>query len=154
MSLKGASRMRSVHVMLVYTGGCNGCEIEVLDAVFSPYYDIEQYRVMLTCNPREADVLLVTGPVTKRTEAQRRAIYERIPKPKAVVAVGACAIVGGVYLNVFGELGPSDQIRGPLGNIMPVDENAKGCAPSPEEIIRAVASVIPMIAGEGDGRKD
>lgn len=143
--LRKASRKRSIHVMMVYTGGCNGCEIEVANALFSPYYDLEQYRVAMTFNPREADILLVTGPVTKRNEEQLKAIYEKIPEPKAVVAVGACSIVGGIYINVYGELGPSDQIKGPLGNIMPVDAAARGCAPQPQEIIRAVASVIPKV---------
>jgi len=147
--LKRLSRKRSVHVMLAYTGGCNGCEIEVLNALFSPYYDLEQYNIMLTFNPREADILLVTGPVTKRNEAQLKAIYEKIPEPKAVVAVGACPIVGGIYINVYGELGPSDQIKGPLGNIIPVDAAARGCAPTPEEIIKAVSSAIPKVAEGG-----
>ncbi|MFH1055459.1 MAG: hypothetical protein V1744_05125 [Candidatus Altiarchaeota archaeon] len=142
---KKLSRKRSVHIMLAYTGGCNGCEIEVLNALFSPYYDLEQYKVMLTFNPREADILLVTGPVTKRTESQLKEIYEKIPNPKAVVAVGACPAVGGIYLNVYGELGPSDQIAGPLHKIIQVDAIARGCAPQPEEIIRAVASVIPKV---------
>ncbi|MBD3387808.1 MAG: hypothetical protein GF416_02055 [Candidatus Altiarchaeales archaeon] len=143
--VKRSARRKSVHVMFVYTGGCNGCEIEIANALFSPYYDLEQYRVMMTFNPREADVLIVTGPITKRNEPQLKAIYERIPEPKAVIACGACAIVGGIYVNLYGELGPSDQIRGPLGNILPVDASARGCAPRPEEIIRAVSSVIPKI---------
>ncbi|MBU0762851.1 MAG: hypothetical protein KKD39_07475 [Candidatus Altiarchaeota archaeon] len=146
--MRGMARKRSIHVMLVYTGGCNGCDIEVLNALFSPYYDLEQYRVMLTFNPREADILLVSGPVTKRCEPQLKAIYERIPEPKAVVAVGACAIVGGIYPNVFGELGPSDQIKAPLPNVLPVTSSAKGCAPLPEEIIKAVVKALPKIVGE------
>ena len=143
--LKKSARKRSVHAMLVYTGGCNGCEIEVLNALFSPYYDVEQYRVMFTFNPREADVLVVTGPVTIRTQPQLKAIYENMPEPKAVVAVGACANMGGIYVHVFGDLGPSDQIAGPLEKILPVDARAVGCAPRPEEIIAAVASCIPKL---------
>ncbi len=143
--MKKASRKRAVHVMLVYTGGCNGCDIEVLNALLSPYYDLEQYRVMLTFNPREADILLVSGPVTIRCEPQLKAIYDKMPEPKAVVAVGACAIVGGIYANVFGELGPSDQIKAPLPKVLPVVSSARGCAPRPEEIIRAVTKAIPKI---------
>ncbi len=149
--LRKAARKRSVHVMMVYTGGCNGCEIEIANALFSPYYDLEQYNVMMTFNPREADILLVSGPITKRNEPQLRGIYAKMPHPKAVVAVGACSIVGGVYINVFGELGPSDQIRGPLGNILEVDAAARGCAPTPEEVIRAVLSVIPKVVEGDDG---
>ena len=68
MSLKSYSRARAVHVMLVYTGGCNGCDIEIVNCILSPKYDAEQYKVFLTWNPREADVLVVTGPVTKLNE--------------------------------------------------------------------------------------
>lgn len=135
--------------MLVYTGGCNGCDIEVLNSLLSPYYDLEQYNVFLTWNPREADVLLVTGPVTKRMKKPLETIYESVPKPKAVVAVGSCAISGCVYLNTYGELGPSDQIAGPVEKIIPVDAVVPGCAPRPEDIISVVASVIPkLLEGE------
>ena len=143
--IKKNARKKSVHIMLVYTGGCNGCDIEVLNALLSPYYDLEQYRVMITFNPREADILLVSGPVTNRTKDQVVKIYEEIPEPKGVVAIGACALVGGVYSNVYGELGPSDQIVGAVDKIIPVDARASGCAPFPEEIIKAVASVIPKV---------
>lgn len=143
--IKTLGRKRSIHVMLVYTGGCNGCDIEVLNSLLSPYYDLEQYRIMLTFNPREADILLVSGPVTIRTLDQLRAIYEKIPEPKAVVAIGACALVGGVYTNVYGELGPSDQIAGPLSKIMRVESEGVGCPPSPDEIINAVAKAIPRV---------
>ncbi len=143
--MKELSRKRAIHVMLVYTGGCNGCDIEVLNAFLSPYYDLEQYRIMLTFNPREADILLVSGPVTKRTHDQLVGIYEKIPEPKAVVAIGSCALVGGVYLNVYGELGPSEQIAGPLEKILTVDSKGIGCPPSPEEIIKAVAKAIPVV---------
>ena len=142
---KKSSRKKSIHVMLVYTGGCNGCDIEVLNAVFSPYYDVEQYRVMLTFNPREADILLVSGPVTKRTVDQLTAIYSKMTEPKAVIAVGSCAIVGGVYLHVYGELGPSDQIAGPLAKVLPCEISAKGCPPTPEEVISAVVNALPKI---------
>jgi len=143
--LERVARRRAVHVMMVYTGGCNGCEIEIANALFSPYYDLEQYNIMMTYNPREADILLVSGPVTKRTEEQLKSIFDRILKPKAVVAVGACALVGGIYVNVYGELGPSQEIRGPVEKVIPVDAAARGCAPAPEEIIKAVASVIEKV---------
>jgi len=144
--LKSLARKKSVHVMLVYTGGCNGCDIEVVNALLSPYYDLEQYRVFVTWNPREADILLVTGPVTRRTAEPLKAIYEAIPEPKLVVAVGSCAIKGCMYLNVYGELGPADQVVGPLAKILPVDASIPGCPPRPEDIISAAASLIPKLA--------
>ncbi len=104
MSLKSYSRARAVHVMLVYTGGCNGCDIEIVNCVLSPKFDIEQYKIFLTWNPREADVLVVTGPVTKHNKEPLKAIYEAIPEPKAVIAAGACALMGGftrIYTGIF-----------------------------------------------------
>lgn len=92
--LKELSRKKNIHVMLVYTGGCNGCDIEVVNCVLSPFYDAEQYNVFLTWNPREADVLVVTGCVTKAVSASLKKIYDEIPEPKAVVAAGACALMG------------------------------------------------------------
>jgi energy-converting hydrogenase B subunit M len=89
MSLKSFSRARAVHLMLVYTGGCNGCDIEIVNCVLSPKFDAEQYKVFLTWNPREADVLVVTGPVTKWNEKPLKKIYETIPEPKAPAATTA-----------------------------------------------------------------
>ncbi len=143
--LKKLARKRSVHVMLVYSGGCNGCDIEILNALLSPYYDLEQYRVFVTWNPREADILLVTGAVTKRTVEPLKAIYESIPEPKKVVAVGSCPIKGCVYLNVYGDLGPADHVVGPLEKILPVDASIPGCPPRPEDCIAGVASLIPTL---------
>ena len=119
MGLKSYSRARAVHVMLVYTGGCNGCDIEIVNCILSPKYDAEQYKVFLTWNPREADVLVVTGPVTKHVEEPLKAIYEAIPEPKAVIAAGACATMGGVYKNIHGDI-PSEEISGPVDEIIPV----------------------------------
>ena len=99
--------------MLVYTGGCNGCDIEIVNAVFSPKFDAEQYKIFLTWNPREADVLIVTGPVTKHNEKPLKEIYDAIPEPKAVIAAGACALMGGVYKNIHGDI-PSEEISGPV----------------------------------------
>jgi energy-converting hydrogenase B subunit M len=144
--LKGTSRKNAVHVMLVYSGGCNGCDIEVVNCVLSPYYDIEQYKVMLTWNPREADILLVTGPVLKRIEPALKAIYEAIPDPKLVAAVGSCAINGNVFSNLGGDLGPSEEVAGPLAKVLPVAANVPGCPPRPEDIIATAAVAIPILA--------
>ena len=134
MSLKSYSRARAVHVMLVYTGGCNGCDIEIVNCVLSPKFDIEQYKIFLTWNPREADVLVVTGPVTKHNKEPLKAIYEAIPEPKAVIAAGACALMGGVYKNIHGDI-PSEEICGPVDEIIPVDAKVPGCAVRPEDVL-------------------
>ncbi len=148
--MKALARKRAIHVMLVYTGGCNGCDIEVVAAVYSPIHDLEQYNVMLTWNPREADILLVTGPVTKKIAPALKAIYDAIPEPKVVAAVGACAINGNVYKNLGGDLGPSTEIAGPVENIIPVDARVPGCPPRPEDIIAAAAAAIKILSGRSD----
>ncbi|KZX15674.1 formate hydrogenlyase subunit 7 [Methanobrevibacter cuticularis] len=144
MSLKSFSRARAVHLMLVYTGGCNGCDIEIVNCVLSPKFDAEQYKVFLTWNPREADVLVVTGPVTKLNEEPLKKIYEAIPEPKAVVAAGACALMGGVYKNIHGDI-PSEEIMGPVDNIIPVDAKVPGCAVRPEDLLSGVVAALPKL---------
>ncbi|MBE2900162.1 hypothetical protein DNK57_05000 [Methanothermobacter thermautotrophicus] len=144
MGLKSFSRARAVHAMLVYTGGCNGCDIEIVNAVFSPKYDAEQYKIFLTWNPREADVLIVTGPVTKQNEEPLKAIYNAIPEPKAVIAAGACALMGGVYKNIHGDI-PSEEICGPVDQVIPVDARVPGCAVRPEDVLAAAVAALPKL---------
>lgn len=144
MSLKSYSRARAVHVMLVYTGGCNGCDIEIVNCVLSPKFDIEQYKIFLTWNPREADVLVVTGPVTKHNKEPLKAIYEAIPEPKAVIAAGACALMGGVYKNIYGDI-PSEEICGPVDEIIPVDAKVPGCAVRPEDVLAGAVAALPLL---------
>lgn len=144
MSLKSYSRARAVHVMLVYTGGCNGCDIEIVNCVLSPKFDIEQYKIFLTWNPREADVLVVTGPVTKHNKEPLKAIYEAIPEPKAVIAAGACALMGGVYKNIHGDI-PSEEICGPVDEIIPVDAKVPGCAVRPEDVLAGAMAALPLL---------
>ncbi|MEA4956388.1 Formate hydrogenlyase subunit 7 [bioreactor metagenome] len=146
MSLKSFSRARAVHLMLVYTGGCNGCDIEIVNCVLSPKFDVEQYKVFLTWNPREADVLVVTGPVTKLNEEPLKKIYEAIPNPKAVIAAGSCALMGGVYKNIHGDI-PSEEIMGPVENIIPVDAKVPGCAVRPEDVLSGVVAALPKLLG-------
>jgi len=143
--LKELSRKKNIHIMLVYTGGCNGCDIEVVNCVLSPFYDAEQYNVFLTWNPREADVLVVTGCVTKAVSAPLKKIYDEIPEPKAVIAAGACALMGGVYKNIGADLGTSTFVDGPVENIIPVDMNVPGCPPRPEDVITGIVKALPKI---------
>ncbi|MCC7552947.1 MAG: NADH-quinone oxidoreductase subunit B family protein [Methanobacteriaceae archaeon] len=144
MGIKSFSRKRAIHIMLVYTGGCNGCDIEIVNAVLSPKYDIEQYNVFLTWNPREADILVVTGPVTRFNEDPLIKIYESIPDPKLVVAAGACAVMGGVYKNIHGDI-PSEEIMGPVDNVIPVDAKIPGCAVRPKDILSGVVASLPVL---------
>jgi len=130
--------------MLVYTGGCNGCDIEIVNCVLSPRYDIEQYKIFLTWNPREADVLVVTGPVTRHNKEPLKAIYEAIPEPKAVIAAGACALMGGVYKNIHGDI-PSEEICGPVDEVIPVDAKVPGCAVRPEDVLTGAVAALPLL---------
>jgi len=148
--LKELSRKKCIHIMLVYTGGCNGCDIEVVNCVLSPYYDVEQYNVFLTWNPREADILVVTGCVTKAVSESLKKIHDEIPEPKAVVSVGACALMGGVYNNIGGDLGTSNFIDGPVDNIIPVDIKVPGCPPRPEDVIDGVIKALPKILEDSE----
>ena len=144
MGIKSFARKRAIHLMLVYTGGCNGCDIEIVNSVLSPRFDAEQYKVFLTWNPREADVLGVTGPVTALNKKPLEAIYEAIPDPKIVIAAGGCALLGGVYNNIHGDI-PSEEIEGPVDKVIPVDAKVPGCAVRPQDVLSGLVSVLPKL---------
>lgn len=142
-SLKDIVRKSSIHVCLVNCGGCNGCDIEVV-ALLSPKYDLEQYGIYFHNNPREADVILVTGPVTDQWVDNLRRIYAKAPEPKIVVTLGACPQTGGV----FGQEG--GRVNAPVSDFIPVDAAVPGCPPRPDEILAAVLAVVPgAIAAKG-----
>ena len=129
MSLKAFKR--ALWVYHLNTGSCNGCDIEIL-AVLTPRYDVERFGMRLVGSPRHADVLLVTGPVTRQMVPRLRRIYEQTPDPKVVMVVGSCGIEGGVFYESYNLAGPVDQI-------IPVDVYVPGCPPRPEAIIEGVA---------------
>ncbi|ADL58392.1 MULTISPECIES: NADH-quinone oxidoreductase subunit B family protein [Methanothermobacter] len=144
-ALKSILRKTSIHVCLVNTGGCNGCDIEVL-ALLSPRYDLEQYGIYVHQNPREADVILVTGAVTEQWREKLQRIYSKAPEPKIVVALGNCPISG----DVFNQEGGS--VYAPVSDFIPVDAEVPGCPPRPSEILEAILSVAPGAIAER-GRK-
>lgn len=117
----------SVQIRHVDAGSCNGCELEITSA-FAPVYDAERYGVRLVASPRHADVLLVTGPVTRNMADPLRKAYEAMPAPKLVVAVGDCARNCGVFAGGYG-------VEGAVGDIVPVDVEVPGCPPEPDAII-------------------
>ena len=133
--IKEFFRKRSINVCIVNAGGCNGCDIEIV-ATLAPRYDIEQYGIYVHNNPREADVLVVTGPVTLPWKNRLKEIYEKTPEPKIVVAVGACALSCGIF--------KEGRVCGPVDEVIPVDAKVPGCPPRPSEIIEAVLKVAPM----------
>lgn len=123
----------SIQVRHVDAGSCNGCELEIVSA-FGPVYDLERYGVRLVASPRHADVLLVTGPVTRNMADPLRKAYEAMPAPKLVVALGDCARNCGIFAGAYG-------VFGAVSDVIPVDREISGCPPSPEEIIAALREV-------------
>ena len=128
---------KSLWVFHFNAGSCNGCDIEIV-ATLTPRYDPERFGVKLVGTPRHADVLLVTGPVTKQMEDRLRRVYAQMPSPKVVMAVGTCAQSGGVFSDSYNLAGPVDQI-------IPVDVYVPGCAPRPEAIINGVVTAIAKL---------
>ncbi|MDD1763091.1 MAG: NADH-quinone oxidoreductase subunit B family protein [Methanobacteriaceae archaeon] len=142
-SIKDIIRSSSIHVCLINTGGCNGCDIEVV-ALLSPRYDLEQYGIYVHNNPREADVILVTGAVTEQWVEKLRRIYTKAPEPKIVVALGNCPLTG----DVFNQEGGS--VYAPVSDFIPVAAEVSGCPPRPSEILAAILGVAPgAIAARG-----
>ena len=128
---------KSVWVYHVNAGGCNGCDIEILD-VLTPYYDVERFGIRLVHTPRHADALLVAGPVTRQVRERVLRIYEATPDPKLVIGVGSCAMGGGIWHNSYATLGG-------LGNVLPVAIYIPGCPPRPEAILYGVAQALGLV---------
>ncbi|MBI3112468.1 MAG: NADH-quinone oxidoreductase subunit NuoB [Ignavibacteriales bacterium] len=125
---------RSLHIREVDAGSCNGCEVEIT-ALNNPIYDIERFGVHFVASPRHADMLLVTGPVTRNMEIALKQTYEATPDPKLVVAVGACAIGGGIF-------GKSYATWGGVDTVIPVDAFIPGCPPRPEALLHGILVAI------------
>ena len=117
----------SFHLRHVDAGSCNGCEAEIR-ATLNPFYDLHRLGIFIATSPRHADGLLVTGPITRAMREPLLRTWEAIPDPRLVIAVGACAGTGGVFVD-------SPLIAGPLEGILPVDAFIPGCPPSPLTII-------------------
>ena len=119
---------RSLHVRQVDAGSCNGCELEIA-ATSNPVFDLERFGVHFVASPRHADLLLVTGPVTRNMEIALQRTLEATPEPRVVVAVGACGCTGGI----FGE--GTYASRGGVDRVVPVDVYVPGCPPAPQAIL-------------------
>lgn len=124
--------------VLHYDGSsCNGCDIEVL-ACLTPLYDIERFGAINTGNPKHADILLITGGINAQNISVVRQLYEQMPGPKAVVAIGACAASGGIFKDCY-------NILGGAAKAVPVDVYVPGCAARPESIIEGVALALEKL---------
>jgi Ni,Fe-hydrogenase III small subunit len=125
---------RSLGIREVDAGSCNGCEIEI-SGLMSPVYDSERFGFHFVASPRHADLLLVTGPVTRNMEVPLRKTYEATPSPKLVVAVGDCAHTCGVFKGSYAVAGSVDQI-------IPVNVFVDGCPPEPVDILRGILAAL------------
>jgi Ni,Fe-hydrogenase III small subunit len=125
---------RALAIREVDAGSCNGCEIEIT-ALPNPVYDLERFGIHFVASPRHADMLLVTGPVTRNMEVPLQKTYEATPDPKLVVAVGDCAQTCGVFKSSYAVAGSVDQI-------VPVDVFVPGCAPEPADILRGILAAL------------
>ena len=121
---------RSLHIREVDAGSCNGCEIEIVN-LNSPVYDIERFGIHFVASPRHADMLLVTGPVTRNMELALRKTYDAMPAPRLVVAVGACGCSGGNF-------GVNYATRGGVDSVIPVDIYIPGCPPNPHALLQGI----------------
>jgi Ni,Fe-hydrogenase III small subunit/formate hydrogenlyase subunit 6/NADH:ubiquinone oxidoreductase subunit I len=133
---------RSLHVRQVDAGSCNACELEIA-ATTNPFFDLERFGIHLVASPRHADLLLVTGPVTRNMEVALRRAYEAAPEPRVVVAVGACGCSGGI----FGE-GTYAAVGG-VDRVLPVDVYIPGCPPRPQAILNGL--LVAMSVREAHG---
>ena len=128
------ARKRSIWVFHVNAASCNGCDIEIL-AALTPRYDAERLGVELVGSPRHADVLLVTGTLNPLMKDRLKAVYEQVPEPRHVVAIGACALGGGVMKDCY------NAGRG-IDSVIPVDLYIPGCPPRPEAVIYGILKLV------------
>jgi len=128
---------RALCIRQVDAGSCNGCELEI-HALNNPYYNLEGYGIKFVASPRHADLLMVTGPVSRNMELALKRTYEATPEPKLVLAVGDCGCDGGIF-------GESYASCGKVANVIPVDLTVAGCPPPPVEILRAVLALARRV---------
>jgi len=128
---------RSLAIREVDAGSCNGCEIEI-SALGNPVYDCERFGIRFVASPRHADMLLVTGPVTRNMEVPLRKTWEATPDPKLVVAVGDCARTCGVFKGSYAVIGSVD-------HVIPVDVFVGGCPPEPADILVGILKALDRV---------
>lgn len=138
MSILTWARTHSPWLIHFNAGACNACDIEIV-AILTPRFDVERFGALLKGSPRHADVMVVSGSVSRKIRDRLKRIYEQMPAPKFVVAVGSCAISGGVFQDCYNVMEGVDKI-------IPVDAYIPGCPPKPEAILDGVVKLL-MSAG-------
>ena len=128
---------KSLWVYHANTGACNGCDIEVIN-VLTPYYDAERFGIRLVGSPRHADVILISGPVTRQVAPALHRLVEAVPDPKLIIAVGSCGCGGGAWFDSYSVLGGADKC-------VPVDYYIPGCPPRPEAILYGIALALGLV---------
>jgi Ni,Fe-hydrogenase III small subunit len=130
---------RSLSVREVDAGSCNGCELEI-HALSNAFYDLERFGIRFVASPRHADVLLVTGPVTRNMREALERTYLATPGPKWVVAVGDCAFDGGLFAGSYA-------VAGGVSSVLPVDLHIRGCPPTPAQMLAGLLSLLEESSG-------
>jgi Ni,Fe-hydrogenase III small subunit/ferredoxin len=125
---------KALNIRQLDAGSCNGCEAEIA-ALTNPSYDLERFGIHFVASPKHADLLLVTGPVTRNMAEAVRNAYEAVPEPRLVVAVGACGVSGGLFA-------PSHAVVGPVSAVIPVDGYIPGCPPTPAMLVAGILHVL------------
>lgn len=125
---------RSLSIREVDAGSCNGCELEI-HALNNAFYDLERFGLRFVASPRHADVLMVTGPVTNNMREALERTYNATPNPKWVVAIGDCAVDGGIFAGSYA-------VAGGVSNVVPVDLHIRGCPPSPVKLLKGLIALL------------
>ncbi len=136
---------KSPWIMHYDASSCNGCDIEVL-ACLTPVYDVERFGIINTGNPKHADILLITGSVNTQNQDVVKQLYEQMPEPKVVVAIGICACNGGVFKECYNVLGGVDKV-------IPVDVYVPGCAARPQSIVDGVVKGLGVLKEKREAMK-
>ena len=131
------SRIKSPWILHLNSGACNACDIEII-AALTPRFDLERFGVLLKATPRHADVIIATGAVTRQVKDRIIRIYEQMPDPKFVIAVGACALSGCVYRGSYNMMGGIDQV-------IPVNAYVPGCPARPDAILDGVVKLLKTL---------
>jgi len=132
-----AYRKKSPWILHYNAGSCNGCDIELL-ACLAPKFDVERFGILNNGNPKQSDILLVTGPVTYRSRERLVELYSQMAEPKVVIALGVCTCTGGVFRHMY-------NVEGGVDRYVPVDVYIPGCAASPEQIIDGVVQGLAIL---------
>jgi len=142
MKLMTQARLKSPWVLHFDTGSCNGCDIEIL-AALTPKFDAERFGIVNIGDPKQADILVITGPANHRNKTVLKNLYDQMPEPKLVMAIGECACSGAIFHNCPNTLGGVDKV-------IPVDVYVPGCAARPEQIVDGVVLALQKLAEKSE----